>query len=102
MSIAGLRNLCTPALVYLLISMVVIISMFLQNFGNINTYCLGEYECDVSNTWLIFLIKLTYIIFWTWILNLMCQSGASSVAWFLVLLPFIMFFLLLAAFMVRV
>ena len=92
MSIAGLRNLCTPSYVYLVISMIAIIIMALQNYGNVNMYCLGTYSCIVSSTLLIFLIKLVYILFWTWILNLICRAGAPSVAWFLVLLPFILFF----------
>ena len=92
MSVAGLRNLCTPSYVYLVISMIAIIIMALQNYGNVNMYCLGTYSCIVSSTLLIFLIKLIYILFWTWILNLICRAGAPSVAWFLVLLPFILFF----------
>ena len=92
MSVAGLRNLCTPSYVYLVISMIAVIIMALQNYGNVNMYCLGTYSCIVSSTLLIFLIKLIYILFWTWILNLICRAGASSVAWFLVLLPFILFF----------
>ncbi len=69
----------------------------MQNFGNVNTYCLGDYSCDVQNTTIIFLVKILYIAFWTWILNLMCKEGSTgtSIAWFLVLIPFILMFLLL-------
>ena len=70
--------------------------MAFQNIGNENTYCLGIYSCDVYNTTLIFIIKIIYVLFWTWILNLICRAGAPSLAWFLVLLPFILFFVLLA------
>ena len=41
-------------------------------------------------------VKLLYILFWTWILNLMCKAGATEIAWFLVLLPLIIFFLLIS------
>ena len=92
MSVAGLRNLCTPSYVYLVISMIAVIIMAVQNYGNVNTYCLGTYSCIVSSTLLVFLIKIIYILFWTWILNLICRAGAPSFAWFLVLLPFILFF----------
>lgn len=92
MAIAGLRNLCTPAYVYLVISMISIMFMAIQNYGNVNVYCVGTYSCIVSSTLLIFSIKLIYVLFWTWILNLMCRAGAEPLSWFFVLLPFILFF----------
>lgn len=96
-----LKKLCTPAYVYLVISAVFLLIASLQNYGNINTYCLGDYSCDVSSTVLIFLIKVIYILFWTWILNLMCGAGATGIAWFLVLLPFILMFIMIALLMIR-
>ena len=96
MSIAGLRNLCTPAFIYLIISMLLLVVMYIQNRNNIDVYCLGAYECDVTNVTAIFLIKFVYILFWTWILNLICKSGSPSIAWLLLLLPVILFFLLIA------
>ena len=99
MAIVGLRQLCTPAYVYLVISVIAIIVMFVQNFGNSTTYCLGSYTCDVTNVFLIFVLKIVYVLFWTWILNLICSSGATPVAWFLLLLPFILFFILIALMM---
>ena len=101
MAIAGLRNLCTPSYVYLVISLIAIIFMALQNYGNVNVYCLGSYSCVVSSTMLIFVIKLIYILFWTWILNLMCRAGATSLSWFFVLFPFILFFLVLFLFLFK-
>ena len=100
MAIAGLRNLCTPSHVYLVVSMIFIFIMFIQNFGNVNTYCLGSYSCDVPNTTIIFIIKIVYVLFWTWILNLICRAGAPGFAWFLVLLPIVLYFTLIAMFMV--
>ena len=96
MSIAGLRNLCTPAYIYLVLSMLLLGVMYIQNRNNINVYCLGAYECDVTNVTAIFLIKFVYILFWTWILNLICSSGFTSIAWLLLLLPIILSFLLVA------
>ena len=96
MSIVGLRNLCTPAVIYLAISMMLLVVMYIQNRNNINVYCLGAYECDVTNVTAIFLVKFVYILFWTWILNLICSSGFTSIAWLLLLLPIILSFLLVA------
>jgi hypothetical protein len=100
MAVAGLRNLCTPSYVYLVISVIALFVMLFQNIGNANLYCLGSYSCAVTSTTLIFLIKIIYVLFWTWILNLMCRAGAPGIAWFLVLLPFILMFILLSLFMV--
>ena len=98
MAIVGLKRLCTPAYVYLVISVIALVVMIAQNFGNIDKYCVGSYTCDVTSTFLIFFIKVIYVLFWTWILNLICSAGAPSVAWFLVLLPFILFFVLISVF----
>jgi hypothetical protein len=35
---------------------------------------------------MIFIIKIVYVIFWTWVLNLICQQGYTPVSWLLVLL----------------
>lgn len=92
MAIAGLKNLCTPSYIYLVLSTIALVIMAIQNYGNINVYCLGSYSCVVSSTLLIFLIKIVYVLFWTWILNLMCRAGATTFSWLLVLFPFILFF----------
>lgn len=96
MSIASLKKICSPALVYFVISCIAILIMFFQNFGNRNIYCLGSYNCQVSDVTTIFIIKILYILFWTFVLNLMCGAGYHQLAWLLVLLPFILFFILLA------
>ena len=96
MPIVGLRNLCTPAVIYLAISMLLLVVMYIQNRNNVDVYCLGAYECDVTNVTAIFLVKFVYILFWTWILNLICKSGSPSIAWLLLLLPIILSFLLVA------
>ena len=101
MSIAGLRNLCTPSYVYLVISIIILIVMMIQNYSFSDTYCLGSYSCNVSSTMMIFIIKILYILFWTWILNLMCRAGAPTFAWFLVLFPIVLMFLLIAILMVQ-
>lgn len=92
----SLKSLCTPSYLYFVISMIALAIMALQNYGNSNIYCLGEYSCGVSSTFIVFLIKLAYILLWTWILDLICVAGVPSLSWFLVLLPFILMFLLIA------
>jgi hypothetical protein len=55
----------------------------------------------VSSTLFVFFVKLVYILFWTWILNLICGSGHPGVAWFLVLIPFILLIAVVLIFMVN-
>ena len=100
MAITGLRKLCTPSYVYLVISSIALIVMIYQNYGNVNTYCLGDYTCNVSSTAMIFIIKAVYILFWTWVLNLMCKANATNIAWLVLLLPVIIMFILIGAMMI--
>ena len=53
----------------------------------------------VPSTFLVFVVKIIYILFWTWVLNLMCKDGHKEIAWFLVLIPFILLFLVMGSMM---
>lgn len=98
--LVGLKNLCTPALIYLIISSIAIVIMAIQNYNSVNVYCLGNFSCKTSiSTFIIFIIKIIYVLFWTWILNLICNAGMPQVAWFLLLLPYILLFILIALLM---
>ena len=96
--IVGLKDLCTPSYVYLVISVTALVMMTIQNYGNASKYCLGSYTCEVTNTTVVFVIKLLYVLFWTWLLNVICRGGATNFAWFLVLFPFILMFIMLGMF----
>ncbi len=87
----SLKNLCTPAHVYFVVSMITVLVMAFYNYYNINIYCLGKYSCNVTNMTLIFIIKVVYILFWTFVLNLICKGGGTTVSWFLVLIPYLIF-----------
>jgi hypothetical protein len=95
-----IKKLCTPAYVYLVISVIAIVLMMFQNCGNVDMYCLGNYECEVPSTALIFLSEFIYVAFWTFILDSVCKAGHKQFSWFLVLFPFILFFVLLGLLMV--
>jgi hypothetical protein len=94
-----LKELCRPALIYFLISVVALIMVLFQNLGDNHSYYLGYYSCHVPNVAAVFVVKLIYILFWTYILNLICKDGHSGLSWLLVLLPFILFFVILGLFM---
>jgi hypothetical protein len=90
-----LSQLCTPSYVYFIISVLFIAISAIQNLGNNKKYNLGMFSCKVPSCIIVFIVKVVYILFWTWVLNLMCKDGHSGIAWFLVLLPFILLFIIL-------
>jgi hypothetical protein len=99
MTLKLIKKLCSPAYVYLVISVISIIVLMIQNGGNTDVYCIGNYECAVPSTALIFLLKFIYVAFWTFVLDSICKAGHKQFSWFLVLFPFILFFILLGLMM---
>ena len=85
-------SLCTPAFIYILLSSVGIIILAYQNYGNRNLYCVGNVNCPVESTTPVFIAKILYVLFWTFILNTLCSYGYYKLSWFILLLPFILFF----------
>lgn len=90
-----LSQLCTPSYIYLIISVLGMVVSGFQNMGNSKKYTLGMYSCRVPSCIGVFMVKVLYIIFWTWVLNLICKDGHSGIAWLLVLFPFIMLFVIM-------
>jgi hypothetical protein len=90
-----LSNLCPPAMFYLIISFIALLMVIFQNIGNQNLLCIGNYNSRVPNTFLIIIIKALCILFWTWVLNIICKAGYRGVSWFLVLFPFILTFFIM-------
>ena len=48
MKIVGLKDLCLPSQIYLVVSLIALVAMAFQNTGNTHLYCVGAYKCDVS------------------------------------------------------
>lgn len=96
-----LKELCTPAMIYFVISMISLVMVLLQNLGNNQSYHVGSFSCRVPNTTLVFIVKLIYILFWTWVLNLICKDGHTSISWLLVLLPWILLFVMMGLLMIN-
>jgi hypothetical protein len=94
------RHLCKPATVYLAISVVALIAIAYQNMGLSNMYCMGDFSCYVPSTTAVIFIEGLYILFWTWILHLMCRTGYASISWFMVVFPIVLFFVLIGLMMV--
>lgn len=79
------KSLCLPSKVYLVVTLIgVLLSFFFEPFNSISLF--------------IQLIHFIYIIFWTWILNLICKAGYKIISWLLILVPFIAVFVYLFIF----
>lgn len=89
------RSLCTPAFIFFVLSVLSLFVMLLDNIQNTNSYCFGNVTCKVANTSTIFIVEILFLVFWTWVLNFICSRGYTSVAWFILLFPYIVLFGLL-------
>ena len=96
-----IKKLCTPAYLYLVLSVVAMIILMIQNGGNTTNYSFGSFQCNVPSTTMVFVAKILYIAFWTFVLNSICKAGYKNVSWFLVLLPFLGFFVAIGLLILR-
>lgn len=97
----SLKQLCRPAALYFVISIIGLVIVLFQNLGNTDSYNMGNFSCRVPNTFLVFIIKFIYIIFWTYVLNLICKDGHDGLSWLLVLLPWILLFVIVGLMMLN-
>ena len=95
------KELCTPAVIYFVISIVSLVVVLLQNLGNSNSYNMGSFSCRVPNTAMVFVVQLIYVLFWTYVLNLICKDGHTELSWLLVLLPWILLFVIIGLLMLN-
>jgi len=75
----NISSLCTPALVYLIISSVTLLFIFMQQF-----------------TFMTIVLKIGWTALWTWFLNYVCSKGYTTVSWVMVALPYVVMFGMLA------
>lgn len=97
----SLKQLCTPAMLYFVISMIALIIVAFQNLGHRDSYHIGNFSCRVPNTLFVFIIKFIYIVFWTYVLNLICKDGHVGISWLLVLLPWLLLFVIIGLLMIN-
>ena len=95
----SIKELCMPAMVYFVLSILTILIVLIQNLGNTDRYKIGNYSCRVTNTTLLFIVKIIYVLFWTYVLNLICKDGHKELSWILLFLPFFVFVSMVIFFM---
>ena len=83
---------CTPARIYLGISLVGLIIVVVQNLlnPNQNELCVGVHKCTISHKSIVLVFNIIYILFWAWFLNFLCKKGLKKLAWFILLIPFLL------------
>jgi hypothetical protein len=96
-----LMAMCTPATIYFVISLIALIILGVSNLGNNDRLCIGNYDCNVGNNTIVFTLNAIYILFWTFLLDLMCKNGYTAISWFVLLLPFLLSFIFLAMIMMK-
>ena len=67
------KNLCTPAFIYVVMSMFRLLIMLSENKSTISEY----------------VINIIFIAIWTWILDYLCSLGYTNISWFILALPYI-------------
>ena len=67
----SISKLCTPAMLYFVLASISIIMAIFTNFQPMSI-----------------LVKILWVLFYTWFLNFLCDKGYTAISWFLVLLPF--------------
>jgi hypothetical protein len=88
----NLQQYCTPAKVYLAISFISVLMIVIQNLLNptMNELCVGKYKCAMSSKITLLIFKIIYILFWAWLLNVLCKNGLTKLAWFILMIPFLL------------
>ncbi len=69
-----IKKLCPPALVYLVLYTVSLISQIVGGSASVVSTIVG----------------ILMIFVWVWLLNYLCSKGYETVSWILVFLPFIL------------
>jgi hypothetical protein len=82
--VSTFKLLCLPSKVYFVLAVVGVLLtvIFPSIFGNVSLFMQ--------------LLHLVYIVFWTWVLQLICRAGYKFISWVLVLAPFVLMFIVVA------
>jgi len=95
-----IKSLCTPAQIYFFISMFSVLAIMSQNAMQSYIYRIGPYSVLTPFTNMVtFLLKVSVIFIWTYILKYICNKGFKGVSWLLVLLPIVSMFVIIGGVM---
>jgi hypothetical protein len=85
-------NLCTPAKLYFILSLILLAISFYYDItrNDKDKICLGKINCKVKNKPAMYSMNILFILLWTFILNILCSYGWSKLSWFLFLFPYVL------------
>lgn len=95
-------KLCTPAQIYLIVSIILMVLSYLGITAISQQIILNQsnhsflqslnftYQKDIKTS---YIVQAVFIVLWTWLLSYLCNKGFSNLSWFLVLLPWVLMFL---------
>ena len=91
------NKLCLQAKVYLGISFLSILALFVQNMDcGKHHYKCGSLGVDLNyDKWVIFAMKIVYVLVWTYLIDLLCKHNHSKFAWLFALMPLLGMFVLI-------
>ena len=84
------KNYCTPAKTYLILAVISIAYTLVANVGTENVFKLGTMKLYVQNSYMVILFEIFYLMAWGWFIDWLCRKRETKVAWFIVLLPYIL------------
>lgn len=84
------KNYCTPAKTYLILAVLSIAYTLVANVGTENIFKLGTMKVYVQNTYMVILFEIFYLMAWGWFIDWLCRKRETKIAWFIVLLPYIL------------
>lgn len=89
MAILSVGGLCPPAQAYLGLSLVGMFFFFFTAYDASQQFCDKSIGCNIGNTSFMMVVKLLFVLLYTWMLNLLCNRVSPWASWVLVLLPFV-------------
>ena len=86
-----INNVCTPAKLYFIISLILLVISFYYDVtrNEKDKICLGKLSCKLESKPIFYVLNILFILLWAFILNLLCSFGWSKLSRFLFLFPYI-------------
>lgn len=81
------NKLCSPSLLFLVVSIVILVISFFQNISFRSSLSLGKVKNEIHMTAFVYLFVGIAIIFWTFLIDKMCKLGYKQVSWGLFVVP---------------
>ena len=89
------NELCAPAQLYLVISLISVLAMLYQNYSHPQQYCVGLYKQNLYVITEFTLYLNFYILLYGYLFYKNYVQGYKTISWIIVLLPIIGMFILI-------